>query len=921
VRLVVGPVVSPAITRRAISSTRSMRLGGSSCRSRVCATIASVLATTVVVASCAASGGASNAPPPLSTDRSSPSIASTYGSGVFGTWQVDRFGLPTYRYTMDEQTDPRARQPELAGSTDAWSQVGNDHFVANAYNHGYVQLWSQDRTAQWMNHYDAANRHYSGGYGYLDVNGKVVSTLYDDRPAGATTDRRFGVGYFGRRMQTGGVDVNDAVYAPFGNDPVLVHDVTIANTTNHLEHVSWFEYWDVNPYLQALGKQRGLASPSWQSATQTLSVAQRPDAGDTQPLTIFAAQVRGSTKSYETTQGAFFGSGTRARPQAVAQGRLSDRLAGPVPNGVEGTTLFALHTTTVLAPGHSTTLRYLYGYGHPSQIPALVAKYRHARDPFGASEQAWHAALPQASLGTGQPWLGRELMWDAYLLRSASVYEEVCGAHTITQGGYYQYNLGLNLGYRSWLHYLLPITSMDPQLAREILVYSTQLQPQGNNQLPYGTTDLCNPVNLGTSDDLDFWLLLAAAQYGLTTRDVGFFDRTVRFYGSDQATSVWQHLKLAFAHQQSLLGPHGEFLALSTGDWSDFSPTYMGMTESTLVVAQSAYAYPQLAALADLRGDHSFAAQLRAAAASLLTTLRGQWTGLGWYSRGYSGSRQLGQGAIWLEPQPWAILSGAPSHDQIATLVANLRRFLDGVGAPAVIHGPDRIGTSLSPARNDPAITEQDTPEVGIGDNNAVWPGGTWFDPDGWLTWAYASLDGTLPQARQLAFDEYERTTLANHAAVFPDHWNGITSVDDTCSSFFSSAPSRCGGALAITTYEGQITEQPTWMAMGALNLAGITPTATGYRIEPHFPFKNFSLRFPEIGLAGRAGLLRGYVRPVAGGRLRMQVAVPAGATHVVAWVAGSRARTTMVGDAATFNLPTTAGHAADWAISWQTPR
>ena len=27
------------------------------------------------------------------------------------------------------------------------------------------------------------------------------------------------------------------------------------------------------------------------------------------------------------------------------------------------------------------------------------------------------------------------------------------------------------------------------------------------------------------------------------------------------------------------------------------------------------------------------------------------------------------------------------------------------------------------------------------------WPGGVWFDPNGWLTWAYASLQGTLPGA------------------------------------------------------------------------------------------------------------------------------------------------------------------------------
>ncbi len=728
------------------------------------------------------------------------------------------------------------------------------------------------------------------------MNGDAISTLYDDRPAGAATTRRFGVGYFGRETRTSGTNVSDVVYAPFGNDPVLVHDVTIANTTKRSEHVSWFEYWDVNPYVQVGGQYRGLAAPTWEAAAQTLSVAQLAGAGDTDPLGIFAAQVGGPTSSYDTTQSGFFGSGTRARPGAVVADHLHDSRAGAVPNGVEGTTLFALQTRTVLAPGQSRTLRYVYGYAHPAQIPALVAKYRHAANPFGTSERAWLSALPKASLGSSAPWLGRELMWDAYLLRSASVYDEDCGEHTITQGGYYQYDLGLNLGTRSWLHYLLPTTYLDRELARETLVYSAQFQPEVGNQLPYGSTGLCTALNLGTSDDLDFWLLLAASQYGLATRDAGFFDRDVRFYGSQQSATLWQHLKLAFAHQQSLLGPHGEFLALSTGDWSDFSPMYMGMTESTLVVAQCAYMYPQLAALADLRGDHTFAAQLRAAAANLLTTLRGQWTGLGWYSRGYAGANQLGQGAIWLEPQPWAVLAGAPSPTQSATLVANIRRFLDGVGAPAVIKGPDRIGTSLSPARNDPAVTEVTTPEVGIGDNNAVWPGGTWFDPDGWLTWAYASLGDSMPQARQLAFDEYERTTMANHAAVFPDHWDGITSVDDTCSSFYSSDPSRCGGALDLTTYEGQVTEQPTWMVMGAINLAGITPTETGYRIEPQFPFADFSLRFPDVGLARQSGLIRGYVRPLRGGTLHMQVAVPSQARHPVAWVGGSPTHLTIVG-------------------------
>src|SRR5207237_1182552 len=158
------------------------------------------------------------------------------------------------------------------------------------------------------------------------------------------------------------------------------------------------------------------------------------------------------------------------------------------------------------------------------------------------------------------------------------------------------------------------------------------------------------------------------------------------------------------------------------------------------VTAPLAYAYPQLAALADLRGDHAFAGQLRASGARNLATLRREWTGRGWYSRGYSGARQIGQGAIFGEPQPWAILAGAPTASQAGTLVGNIRRFLDGVGAPAMVHGPTAIGSAIVPARNDPDVTERGptpvdsilpTPDLfgaqnpnSTEDNAALWVGG-----------------------------------------------------------------------------------------------------------------------------------------------------------------------------------------------------
>ena len=863
-----------------------------------------------------ATGAAAVEPPaPLSADRRLVSVASTYGSGHLGAWMVDATGLPAFRYDVDEETDPRARQPELLGGIEAQHQVGNDHIVAAAFNHGYTQLWSQDRLAQWANLYQPMSRHFAGGYGYLNVEGSVVSALRDDRPAGAAFERVFGVGYFRKAFTAAGIDVEQVVYAPFGDDPVLLDDVTLTNRTGAPKHVSWFEYWDVNPYDQTTKRSRGLGPAAWDAATTTLSVAQTGDPRDTAPLAIFAAALAGPLDGFETSVDAFFGSGTRAAPATVAADALGGMLAPASPAGQPGGTLFVFRAPLTLAPGATITLRYAYGIAHPDQIPGIVSRYRSDPDPRATSAEAWQRWLPRADFGRRRRWVARELQWDAYLLRSASVYEELCGHHTITQGGYYQYFTGTNLGFRSWLHYLLPIAYTEPALAREILRYSIGLQPSDGRPFPYGTGPLCTRFDLGTSGDLDFWLLLAAAEYGLATRDTGFFDEPLPFYDGGAPVSAWEHVKLAYRHQESLVGPHGLYLAGTNGDWSDFSALYLEMTESTLVAAQLAYAYPRLADVADRRGDRGFAAELRTRTAALRDVLRAQWTGGGWYSRGYAGERQIGVGAILGEPQPWALLAGIPTRRRAATLVGNVRRFLTGVGAP---HGPARIGSSLCPANDDPDVTERSIPFDGVGDNNSNYIGGVWFDVNGWLTWALGELDGVVPRARRLAWDEYIRNTLANHATQFPDHWAGTISVDDACFAYFASDPENCGIPL-FHQYDGQITEQTTWMVMDAIRLAGITPTKRGYVIAPHLPFRRFSLRLPRVGVAADAGRLRGYVRPEQSGSLQLRVRVPAGAdtTKVVTWAAGHMVDHRMAKRFAVFRVPAAAGTAADWAVTW----
>jgi hypothetical protein len=147
------------------------------------------------------------------------------------------------------------------------------------------------------------------------------------------------------------------------------------------------------------------------------------------------------------------------------------------------------------------TLRYAYGAAHPAAIRALVARYRRARAPLARSQAAWRRWLPQLTLGAGRSWLSRELQWNAYLLRSGTTYDEGCGAHLLSQGGYYQYDLGVNAAYRDPLQHVLPLVYAAPEIAREVVRYSAAEQPRGDGFIPYAMDDLCRPVSAGNSDD------------------------------------------------------------------------------------------------------------------------------------------------------------------------------------------------------------------------------------------------------------------------------------------------------------------------------------------------------------------------------------------------------------------------------------
>jgi hypothetical protein len=234
------------------------------------------------------------------------------------------------------------------------------------------------------------------------------------------------------------------------------------------------------------------------------------------------------------------------------------------------------------------------------------------------------------------------------------------------------------------------------------------------------------------------------------------------------------------------------------------------------------------------------------------------------------------------------------------------------VGAPHELHGPAQIGSSQSPARNDPLVTERSF--AGLSPNNAVFPGGAWYSVNGWLVMGLARMAGTVPHARSYAFDELRRNTLAAHAHAYPDHWNGVLSVDDVCYAYYETDPSRCGIGFS-TNYDTQIMHQPAWSLFDTITLAGLHPTRSGYRIDPQLPLRSFSLRLARAGIAYSGGVARGYLRPAGRRVLKMAVSLPSGHGRVTAFVDGDPVSVKVAKGVARFALRGDGGRPVDWAV------
>ncbi|MGD9381678.1 MAG: hypothetical protein PVI03_04465, partial [Candidatus Thorarchaeota archaeon] len=388
-----------------------------------------------------------------------------FGSGYFGEWIEDEFGLPAYRYTCKQQSDPKASPPTERGlwrpPMEHLHQVGNDRFVGVASNFGHIRLRQDEGSPKFLNDFDPTTHQYGGGFGYLTDGSTVLSTYYSEDEH--FFDRIFGIGYYRKTVKGDGLSVDQTVFAPYGDDPLLITQVTIINDRNETVDLKWIEHWGCQQYqfsfkalmrsvvskehpsyyrrrlskrfkhdIQVVGDNRGLLDKfrfkglpisdrvSWSIFNFALrsGVGKKLTGGpvkspvseavleDFSPPSVFLVSLDASFDNYGTDATAFFGEGGATSPDG-----LQKPLSGDIANKDVEVGLF-LERKLTLQPGESKTIYFAYGYLPDCfDLEELIRKYEgDLPNLLSKSCEKWRKRRIQLKLDDDE-WVDRELTW------------------------------------------------------------------------------------------------------------------------------------------------------------------------------------------------------------------------------------------------------------------------------------------------------------------------------------------------------------------------------------------------------------------------------------------------------------------------------------------------------------------------------
>ncbi|WP_458232695.1 GH36-type glycosyl hydrolase domain-containing protein [Roseateles sp. P5_E8] len=404
--------------------------------------------------------------------------------------------------------------------------------------------------------------------------------------------------------------------------------------------------------------------------------------------------------AWEASQAAFEGEGGLHRPNALQ----ADQLAGG--DARYETPAASVQYQLTLQPNAGETWRFLFG---PALDDAEIAKVRETYLSEAGFTRARAAYADYVASGRGclritTPDADFDRFVNHWLPRQVFYHGDVNRLSTDPQTrNYLQDNLGM--------------AYIAPSVTRGALLHALS-QQEANGAMPDGILLIegaeLKYINQVPHTDHCVWLPVCLQAYLDETGDFALLDVVVN------ALTVAQRLDAAMAWLQQDRDARGlSFIA--QGDWCDPMNMvgYKGRGVSGWLTVAAAYAMKLWAGISADAGRPDEATRWQAAAQELNDAAnRHLWDG-DWFARGITdddvvfGVSVDTEGRIYLNPQSWAMLSGAASKEQRQKMLAAIDAQLD------TPHGVAMFAPPYSGMRDDVGRVTQKHP--GSAENGAVY--------------------------------------------------------------------------------------------------------------------------------------------------------------------------------------------------------
>jgi cellobiose phosphorylase len=613
-----------------------------------------------------------------------------------------------------------------------------------------------------------------GRYFYIAEQGDYWTPTYMPvKKALDSFECRHGLGYTRIRGVRNGIAAEILFLVPLGFN-AEIHQVTIRNESTQPRNLTLFSFVEFclwNAYDDMTNFQRNFSTGEVEIEGSTIyHKTEYRERRDHFAFYTVNAPIAGFDTDRETFVGLYNDLG---EPQVVSDGRSCNSVAS-------GWSPIASHSLPVtLNPNEEKTFVFMLGYvenprDEKWERPGVINKARaHAMmGEFATPPQVnsaleglktyWTDMLSSYSVQSADEKLNRMVnIWNPYqcmvtfnLSRSAS---------------YFESGIGRGMGFRDSTQDLLGFVHLVPERARErILDIAATQFPDGSAYHQYQpmTKRGNNDVGSGFNDD-PLWLILGTSVYIKETGDYTILDEMVPFDNDPNNTaSLFEHLKRSFYHVVNNLGPH-RLPLIGRADWNDclnlncfseqpdesFQTTgnRQGRTaESIFIAAMFVYIGPEYVKLCEQRGLVEEANEARQHLDAMKQSVLDHGYDGEWFLRAYDffgnkvGSRENGEGQIFIEPQGFCVMAGIGVDNGLA------QKALDSV--------QKRLDTKYGIVLLNPAYT---TYHVELGEITSYPPGykenaGVFCHNNPWIM-----IAETIIGRGERAFNYYKKITPA----------------------------------------------------------------------------------------------------------------------------------------------------------------